>query len=116
MIVFLLFVNVLCDTLILGDGPTGLFSALQILKADPTEKVVIAEKRMSREQDVLDKTHVLSIFKELIPELCLNGGLLAGRVVCPRNVVKGRLPSEETISIKNLQMSLMQGKFVYLNV
>jgi thioredoxin reductase len=38
-VLFILIGQIMSDTLIIGAGPTGLFSALEILKVNPTEKV-----------------------------------------------------------------------------
>jgi monoamine oxidase len=103
---FIIFIiKVACDTLILGAGPTGLYSALQILKSNPTEKVVIAEKR----KDFLTRNYIISIYKDLVPELCGIGGILYGTKSCPFSGRRIGLANNEQLSIKTLQKSLIQG-------
>ena len=107
LVAFLFFIHVLGakDTLILGAGPVGLWTALKILQSDPNVQVVVAEKR----QEYLRRDHIIITHPYLMPELC-EGPL---KCVDAKTTIGNYNPDLDdfkvnTVSVKDLQMSILE--------
>ena len=94
------------DTLILGAGPVGLWTAFKILQSDPNVQVVVAEKR----QEFLSRDHIVVTYPFLMPELC------DGTLKCPKSkITLGASHDVEDIkeisnpvTIKTVQASILE--------
>ena len=107
LLAFILFIHVCAvgDTLILGAGPVGLWTAFKILQADPDVQVVIAEKR----QEFLTRDYIVRAHPFLMPEIC-NDPLKCTIPKPPAGKLDFRSSMDFTIkpyTIKDLQTAIL---------
>ena len=100
---FILQVFAIGNTLILGAGPVGLWTAFKILQSNPNVQVVIAEKR----EKFLTRDHIIVVDQFLVSELC------DGFLNCPQAKTSiGTFNFEEaessSVLTKNLQTAILE--------